>query len=106
MKTVGFAIQMLMAYFIMVRGRDPLYMFHGLMFNGLALCCWENGCRSSGDGGGGSSSCDNSTTRGHNKQDQILLVKIAKYIVFCVYRRSYLLWSPVIGVCGVVVVLY
>ena len=25
-----------------------------------------------------------------------MLVKIAKYIGFCVYRRSYLLWSPVI----------
>ena len=25
----------------------------------------------------------------------MLLVKIAKYIVFCVYRRSYLIWSPV-----------
>ena len=26
----------------------------------------------------------------------ILLVKVAKYIGFCVYRRSYLIWSPVI----------
>ena len=26
----------------------------------------------------------------------MLLVKIAKYVRFCVYRRSYLLWSPVI----------
>ena len=26
-----------------------------------------------------------------------MLVKIGKYIGFCVYRRSYLLWSPVIG---------
>ena len=25
-----------------------------------------------------------------------MLVKIGKYIGFCVYRRSYLLWSPVI----------
>ena len=24
------------------------------------------------------------------------MVKIAKYIGFCVYRRSYLIWSPVI----------
>ena len=30
--------------------------------------------------------------------DQILLVKIATYIGFCVYRRSYLIWSPVIVV--------
>ena len=38
--------------------------------------------------------------------DQILLVKIGKYIGFCVYRRSYLLWSPVIAVkelCSVLV---
>ena len=26
---------------------------------------------------------------GHSKEDQILLVKIGKYIGFCVYRRSY-----------------
>ena len=26
----------------------------------------------------------------------MLLVKVVKYIGFCVYRRSYLLWSPVI----------
>ena len=26
-----------------------------------------------------------------------MLVKIGKYIGFCVYRRSYLLWSPVIA---------
>ena len=26
------------------------------------------------------------------------MVKIAKYRGFCVYRRSYLIWSPVIGV--------
>ena len=35
-------------------------------------------------------------------KDQILLVKIGKYIGFCVYRRSYLLWFPVIpyqGMC-------
>ena len=25
-----------------------------------------------------------------------MLVKIGKYIVFCLHRRSYLLWSPVI----------
>ena len=35
-------------------------------------------------------------TGGHNKYDQILCVKIGKYVDFCVYRRSYLLWSPVI----------
>ena len=35
-------------------------------------------------------------TGGHSKYDQILSVKIAKYIGFCVYHRSYLLWSPVI----------
>ena len=28
-------------------------------------------------------------TGDHSKQDQILFVKLAKYIVFCVYRRSY-----------------
>ena len=28
---------------------------------------------------------------------KILLVKIGKYIGFCVYRRSYSLWSPVIA---------
>ena len=33
---------------------------------------------------------------GHSKQDQILLAKVARYIGFCVYRRSYLLWSTVI----------
>ena len=32
----------------------------------------------------------------HSKQDQIMFVKIGKYTVFHVYRRSYLLWSPVI----------
>ena len=34
----------------------------------------------------------------YSKQDQILLLEKAKYIlvVFCVYRRSYLRWSPVI----------
>ena len=37
-----------------------------------------------------------SITGDHSKQDQILLVKIGKYIGFCLYRRSYLLWSPVI----------
>ena len=35
-------------------------------------------------------------TGGHRKQDQILLVKIAKYIVLGERQRSYLLWSPVI----------
>ena len=35
-------------------------------------------------------------TGDHSKQDQMLLVKIAKYIGFCLYRRSYFLWSPVI----------
>ena len=29
-----------------------------------------------------------------------MLVKIAKYLGFCVYRRSYLLWPPVIVVRG------
>ena len=32
-----------------------------------------------------------------------MLVKIAKYMVgVCVYRRSYLIWSPVIHLLGVV----
>ena len=35
-------------------------------------------------------------TGNHSKQDQILLVKIAKYVGFCVRRRSYLIWPPVI----------
>ena len=30
----------------------------------------------------------------HSEKDQILLVKIAKSIGFCVYRRFYLTWSP------------
>ena len=30
-----------------------------------------------------------------SEQDQILLEKIGKYIGFCLYRRSYLLCSPV-----------
>ena len=30
------------------------------------------------------------------KQNQIVLVKMEEYIGFCVHRRSYLLWSPVI----------
>ena len=34
-------------------------------------------------------------TGDHSKQDEILLVKIAKYIGFRLYRRSYLIWSPV-----------
>ena len=40
--------------------------------------------------------CKNDITGGHSKQDQIMSVKIGKYIGGCVYRRSYLLWSPVI----------
>ena len=40
--------------------------------------------------------CEVVITGGHSKLDPILLVKIGKYIGFCVYRRSYLLWSPVI----------
>ena len=35
-------------------------------------------------------------TGNHSKQDQMCSVKIGKYIGFWVYRRSYLLWSPVI----------
>ena len=35
-------------------------------------------------------------TGNHRKQDQILLVKVGKYIGFCEYRRSYLLCPPVI----------
>ena len=35
-------------------------------------------------------------TGDHSKQDQILLVKKAEYIGFCVYRRSYLIWSRVL----------
>ena len=30
-----------------------------------------------------------------------MLVKIGKYIGFCLYRRSYLLWSPVIVECEI-----
>ena len=37
-------------------------------------------------------------TGDHCKQDHILFVKIGTCIVFCVYRRSYLLWSPVIDI--------
>ena len=37
-----------------------------------------------------------SITGGHSTYDQLLVVKIGKYIGFCVYRRSYLLCSPVI----------
>ena len=33
----------------------------------------------------------------HSKWDHMLVVKIAKYRGFCVYRGSYLIWSPVIG---------
>ena len=36
----------------------------------------------------------------HSKQDQILFVKIAKYIGFRVYRRSYLICSPVTAYAG------
>ena len=35
-------------------------------------------------------------TGGHSKQNQMLMVKIAKYIVFWVYPRSYLIRPPVI----------
>ena len=35
-------------------------------------------------------------TGNHSKQDQTLLVKIAKYIGFCAYRRSYSIWFPLI----------
>ena len=35
-------------------------------------------------------------TGDHSKQDQILLVKTGEHIDFCVYRRSYSLWPPVI----------
>ena len=40
---------------------------------------------------------DYCSTGDHSKQDQISLEKIAEYIGFCAYRRSYFLWSPVIG---------
>ena len=36
-------------------------------------------------------------TGGHSKQDHIWLVKIGKYVGFCMYRRSYLIWSPAIA---------
>ena len=32
----------------------------------------------------------------HSKHDQILLVEIGKHRGFCLHRRSYLIWSPVI----------
>ena len=35
-------------------------------------------------------------TEDHSKWDQILSVEMVKYIGFCVYRRSYLLWFPII----------
>ena len=35
-------------------------------------------------------------TGDHSKWNQILLVNKAKYISLCMYRRSYLVWSPVI----------
>ena len=37
-------------------------------------------------------------TEDDSKKDQILLLKIDKYIGFCVHRRSYLLGSPVIDI--------
>ena len=36
-------------------------------------------------------------TGDHSKQGQMLSAKIAKYIVFGVFHRSYLLWPPVIA---------
>ena len=45
------------------------------------------------------SPCKLTITGNHTKQDQILLVKISKHIpgrFLCVYRRSYLIWPPVI----------
>ena len=36
----------------------------------------------------------------------LLLVKIGNYIGFCVYRRSYLLWSPVIDTTGTAYTFY
>ena len=39
---------------------------------------------------------DASVTGGHSKEDRMLLVKIRKYIGVCVYRRSCLIWSPVL----------
>ena len=39
---------------------------------------------------------NNIITGDHSKQDQISLVKVDECIGFRVYRRSYLLWSPVI----------
>ena len=35
-------------------------------------------------------------TGDHSKKDQTLLVKLGKYIGFCVYHRSYILWSTVL----------
>ena len=35
-----------------------------------------------------------------SKSDQILLPKLGKYIAFCVYRRSCLMWSTVIVLPG------
>ena len=35
-------------------------------------------------------------TGDHSKYDQILFLKIGKYIGFCMCRRSYLMWSPAI----------
>ena len=39
---------------------------------------------------------DGSITGAHSKLDQILLLKIGKYIGFSVYHRFYLLWPPII----------
>ena len=36
-------------------------------------------------------------TGDHSKWDQILSVKIAKYVSLCVDLRFFLIWSPVIG---------
>ena len=36
-------------------------------------------------------------TGDHSESDLILFVNVAKYIGFCVYRGSYLIWSPVIN---------
>ena len=35
----------------------------------------------------------------YSKEDQIVLVKIGKHKGYCVYRKSYLLWSPVVPTC-------
>ena len=43
-----------------------------------------------------SSSEDVGITGDCSKYDQILFVKVGRYIGFCVYRRSYLLWTSVL----------